>query len=397
MKEKDTIIFSETYRYLANPVYFSIVPKLNEYRKIYLNPNDPAVQWEKNEIDKNEILKFFDVYVELEKIDIHISGFRKTFKVYYRYKRIIYNYLDKIKPKAIISCSDMSLSDRILSSWCKKKKIPFIIIQPSFIDSSFLHKKSITEMIRYYVVNKLLKLHKYRKQHLFGNEAQWTYLLLWSKYFIENPYRKNMFFIGNPVFDKLFNEFSPQRTRNNNIIICTQEIDLLFGEKVNQKVMDIYKKAIKSKPDIIFYIKLHPRESIEKYALIFKKHEYPNVRIVKNQDLYDLFRKCDLQISVFSFTSFEAAAMGLPIILINPNNSIKILDHFRGEININISDVTEICEAIDIALSEEYWEKFLKKREKYFQKMVLSLDGKSSERASNQIKNLITRKKSRRN
>jgi UDP-N-acetylglucosamine:LPS N-acetylglucosamine transferase len=384
---KNILLFLGKNLYLSNPQYIAITRELEEYHKVFLYLHDPFTSvYDKNFLDKHYLLKYFDTFLDLKPLKLELKG---KWKFYWKYKRILTKYLNKINPKVIISCSDMDLCDRVVSTWCKRKNIPFVILQPSFIDNTIPKKHGLREIAKYVIFNKILGIPKYRRQILFGNESQKTNLFLWSEYFIENPKRKNIFIIGNPVFDELFQNFSVERKIKNNILICTQTVDILFGKELLKQVNDIYVEAIKSKPDLTFYIKLHPREPSDKYDKVFDRNKLPNIKIVKNQNLYDLFKICDLQISVASFTSFEAAAMGLPIILVNPDDKFKFLDHYREEIDIRVTEIGEISKAIDIALSDEYWQEFVEKREKYFKKMLYSTNGYSSKCAANMIRNLV--------
>ena len=98
---------------------------------------------------------------------------------------------------------------------------------------------------------------------------------------------------------------------------------------------------------------------------------------------------CDIQISVASFSSFEAAATGLPIIIIRPESDIIFPDHFNNDIEIRVTEINEIKNAIELALTEEYWESFKEKRLHYFNKTLYSTDGQSSKRVADKIKLLI--------
>lgn len=395
----NSIIFTATYSYLALPQYKAIVPELIDYHKILFNPNDPiSMAFDNNHITTDIISNFFDEYYELKDISFDIRG--KWWKIhnYRKYQKTIITYLTEIKPIAVLSSSDMTLSDRIISSWCLKKKIPFFVIQPALLGGEYsFGKKSIVrysmkQKIRRMILNRLLGVPLLRKQHLFGNEDPRTYLLLWSEYFARNPSRQNTFFVGNPAFDEIFKKFKEKRNRNlkNNIVICTQDIEVFYGVERVRQVIDMYKKAIESKPNITFYIKVHPREPIVKYEKIFDKKDFPNVKIVKDVDLHELFMLCDVQISFASTTSFDAAAMGLPSIIPNPNNSFELFDHFRGEIEIKVTKLENMKKAIDTTLSDDYWEEFLQRREKFFKKTLYSTDGQSGRRAAEKIKELIS-------
>ena len=96
-----------------------------------------------------------------------------------------------------------------------------------------------------------------------------------------------------------------------------------------------------------------------------------------------------IQISVASFTSIEAAAMGLPIIIVRPDNKMNFFSHFGEDIDIRVINKRDIVYSIDLARSNKYWKQFLNKREKYFKKVLFSTDSHSAQRVANVIKSLI--------
>jgi len=390
MKE-DIILFSGNTLYLSLPQYFAIAPELQEFTLVLLHINEINFSpYDKKFIDKKKFSKYFDYFFELTPFN---SVQKKTSKYYMNLRNYIFNYLAKINPAAVISCGDMDLMGRMLSAWCIKNKKPYIIIQPCFIDIPIRDHRGLKRMAYYFIFNKILQIPRYRKQEkYFGNESQKTHLFLWSKYFIEDTKRKNISIVGNLVFDPLFKKFSSKRKIKNAVLICTQPLEILFNSENIEHINKIYHKAISDNPQLTFYIKIHPRESIEKYKEKFSIEKYPNVILTQEHGLYDLFEKSDVQISTSSYTTFEAAAFGIPVITISPFEKPVFMDHYRGEIEIRVTDINEISNSIEKALSDDYWEQFLGRREKYFSKMVYSTDGNSSERAADVIRNLISNK-----
>ena len=383
------ILFSSSYLYLTLPQFKAIIPELDGFKKVLLNVNELlSYRLDNNYIKEKKVSQIFDAYIKLKpKKDIQFN----SFKSYRIYKKLLIKYLNKIHPDAIISGSDLRVSDRVMFSWCKRNKVPFVILQPSFLEGAFPERHGFKKITKYFLINKILGIPIHRKFNIYGNESQRSYLFLWGKYFIRNPKRKRMIYTGNPVFDRFFrNVIPPERNLKKKVLICTQpSLDLIYGKNAIKKVHRIYIEAIESKPEVEFYIKLHPRENFEKYSKIFPKSKFSNVTVCKNRDLYELFKLCAVQISVFSFTSIEAAAMGLPIILLTLHKKAKFPDHFKGKIEIRVSSVDEIVNAINLALSEEYWNEFLVKREKYFKKIFKFTDGKNAKRIATVIKRII--------
>jgi hypothetical protein len=309
-----------------------------------------------------------------------------------RYRADINSLLTKIKPVAVVSSSDRSLSDQIVQNWCFKNKIPYIILQPAIMDGAIYtkHQSKLLYPIQFIIYNKILKMPFFNKQNLYGNETNKTHLFLWSEYFILNKHRKNMHFVGSPAFDHLFKAFKKHREIKNTVLICTEDIDAFLGEEIFNEVIEIYETAITTFKELTFYIKVHPREPKEKYETIFPSSKYNNVKVLKDENLYDIFEFTDVQLSVNSTTLIEAAAMGIPIITITPDSIYsKIKDFFKGEINIRVSKPAEIVNAINYTLSEPFWNKFLKMREKYYKRLLRYIDASSSKRTAEVIESII--------
>lgn len=384
------ILYSSSAIYLTFLQFKALIPELKGFKHILLNIKEKySKKFDDKFILEKNVTQIFDLYIKLK--------LKKEFKPeslndFRKYKKKIFEYLYKINPSAIISGSDLSGSDRILFLWCRRNKIPFIIIQPSFI-SAFPAKYGLLRNFKYIIVNRIFNLPVYQKQDIYGNESQKSHLFLWGEYFISNPIRKNCYILGNPAFDKLFKNFSLERKIKNSILICTDNLPVyIVGEKYLKLVNQTFQKAFESKPEILFYFKVHPRESIENYKKLFPKDKFLNVEIIKDRDVYELINLSDIQISVASYTSFEAAAMGLPIITIRPDENINVFDQFKREIDIRVNNPDEIVDAINTCLSDKYWDEFIKKREKYFKTRLYSTDCQSSRRVASTIKNLIREK-----
>lgn len=406
---RDHIVFIGPYIHLSYPLYRAITPfMVNKYKLIFLELHDPISNSYGviNLVNKASFLEYFDTYLDIRENNLKknegkfsIFNFLINLKNHLTYQNRIYGYLSKTNPRAIISTSDSSVSDRIAAKWANKNNIPFIIIQPSLIDGFLSDKSSSSEkiksklnyIIKYWLFTRLLKYPLSAKQNYYGNEDPHQYLLLWSKYFISNPTRPNTIITGNPVFDKLFLLNTSKRTKNNQVLICTQDIDQFWGWQKYLEVLDIYKKLISSFPKIHFYMKIHPREPLEKYNSVFSQNEFPNLTITKDKDLHSLIEICDVQISVNSYTSLQAAAMGKVIITIQPKwLQIENNDFLGEEISIELKSKEDAKSVMKKAMSDKYWMDYMKKRKNYFSKIFFSDDTQSSSRVAENIEKIIS-------
>ena len=123
MSKKDVILFLSAYSYLSNPQFFAIAPYLTQFTTIYLDTKDPVsfVFNKERYQNKEKILSIFDRYDKIQEFPFETSKVKskwekiKKLKVFREYKTFFRKYLNEIKPSAVISCSDMNVSDQIAS------------------------------------------------------------------------------------------------------------------------------------------------------------------------------------------------------------------------------------------------------------------------------------------
>lgn len=392
MAANNVIVFIAPYKYLAFPFYKEIIPHLKNhgFKSVFLDLVYDDIYPDQS-IGFDEIRQIENT--NNRKVSKENNNFLKNIQKVKKQKKMILPIIESLNPIAVISSSDLTLNDRIISKWCIKRNIPFMILQAGIVEGTKKgqNRPTLKHLFFYNLFNKLLNIPLYRRQKIYGNEeTKHTYLLIWSKFFVFNKKRKNIYFIGNATFDKLFLRFSEKRVLKNKVVICTENIDDLYGIDLFNEIMDIYIEAIRSLPNLDFIIKVHPREPFEKYERIFKHHQLPNIEVLKDVDLYELFEECDIQVSVKSGSSLEAASIGIPVITVVPNELYnQMTDFFRGEINIRVTSGEEFIAAINRLLDSNYWPIFLEKREKYFDNIMHSADGQSSKRTADIITNII--------
>lgn len=391
------ILFVTPYRYSGIPQYIAVLKNLKDknIKTLYLDynyPNDTRLNIEELRDNFHEIYQVRNTQTKGSTRITNRSIVNNIRNARILRKQIL-AFLDTKKPVAVISLSDLSIGDRIIFSWCKRKNVPFIILQPSVVEAKIesYRELSVKRLLRYVLFNVFLSSPLYSRQNLYANEAKKSYLLLWSKYLLLDRTRERVYIIGNPAFDKLFRNFSPKTKSANKIVICT-ELIYVFSRDIHSEIMKIYIAGVKAYPDLEFIIKVHPKESKQEYLLIFNGDDFPNVTVIKDTDLHKLYEKCDIQVSVNSTSTFEAAAMGLPTITVAPESIYsKITDLFKGKINIRVRNSREFISAIKKARSIKYREEFLRNRKEYFDKIMCSTDGLSGKRALAAIFEIIAK------
>ena len=130
MRKDKIILFTSSHFYLAFPQYKAIIPELNDFKKVLLNVNELETnKIDNNYIKRNKPSEIFDIYIKIKPVKYVRFPF-----MYISYKKSLTDYLNKINPNLIITSSDMATSHKVMLSWCKRNKVPYIILQPSFIE-----------------------------------------------------------------------------------------------------------------------------------------------------------------------------------------------------------------------------------------------------------------------
>lgn len=406
------IVYIPSYNYLCYPIYLNIVKNAkNRFFNIFFNTKDPLFSsTNKKDIKIDEIKKYFDEYCEVDESlinywnnsDKKIRKFINILTNFIKLKKHIEEKLDTINPDAILAGTDMGgYTIRMCNNWAEKNKIPFIIIQTAFFrDEPVDIKTKLKNRFFYFLFNTLLSIPLFQRQYLYGNEKSNNYLFLWGdefkKLYKGKKIEKNIFITGNPAFDPLFKQnsiktenLSLNLPKNKPIItICTQSLNKFLDKKDIQEVEILYRKIIKDNHDLFFIIKIHPREDIKYYKNLFGDINTDNFVIVKNEDIYNIYSVTDIQISVVSYSSFEAVIFGIPIILVK-KDLISFLDIFNNEIELNASNLQQLNSSIKKCLTKEYKKKYKKKRVTYLKSKLGFIDGKSSYRVMKNIEKIV--------
>lgn len=385
------LVFIPTYSYLSHPLFFNIARCAQKFHTIYFNTRDPLFAVSNRGISPEDIGSHFDEYYEAAFVP---RKTRKNIVLHHpEVQSALEDQLNTLEPDAIITTSDMGgYIVRLCNMWAEKRGIPFIVIQPSFIPLERTGK-TLKEKLFYSAFNKVLGIPLYTRQKVFGNERPGNYLFLWGEYF-KKFYRglaieKNIRVTGNPAFDSIFQN---QRSTELGIdipqgvavvTICTQPLDVLLSESVFEKVNEIFRVLVEENPDLFFIIKVHPRENREKYDQFNISHSL----VIRDVPFHALLEKTHVQVSVSSYTSFEAVVFEVPIVLVDPG--LQLSDYFNNEIGLIATTKGMITAHVRKCLTPEYQAVFAAQRKQYLEQRLSTLDGKSGERVVRAVEEIL--------
>lgn len=315
-------------RYLSLPILSSIAKEIKKFGvNFYVETNE-------EEPNGVAVTDNFDITIRINKAlvtnaynNIKSRNVLKIIKSVKILKNRINDRMNFLNPDAIITTSDMGgLVTRLCNEWAVKHNRPFFIMQPSFLEvAPETRKEKISRVAVYLLFNKLLKTPIGRRQHYYGCERKTNYNLVWSREFSNKmKYLSNIFAVGNPLLDKFANQKVRVDVKEPIVLICTQPYSKLMdmGILTREQAREMYRmlwEIISQNPDIHFIIKVHPSEDIKTYSMvIFGSQIGANYSITQTASIPDLLKVADVQVSMASYTSFEAVVAGVPIIILHP-------------------------------------------------------------------------------
>lgn len=384
-------------RYLSLPILSSIAKEVKNFGvNFYIETNE-------EEPNGVAVPDNFDMTIRISKAlvtnaynNIKSRNVLKIIKSVKILKNHINDRMNFLNPDAIVTTSDMGgLVTRLCNEWAVKHKRPFFIMQPSFLEvAPETLKERTVRLTTYLLFNKILQTPIGRRQHYYGNERKTNYNLIWSNEFANQLTEKtleNTFRVGNPLFDKFANQTVRVEVKNPVALICTQPYEKLvdMGILKSHQALDMtimLTQAVQQNPDVHFIIKVHPSEDDNDYIKLFGGRYGPNFSITKTGDFKHLLQTADVQVSMASYTSFEAVVAGVPIIIIHPE-FVDFFNQFDG-IGFMVKSTSEFNRVLKISLGNAYRTFFKLFRERYLNKK-LNYFGSSAETTANTIKKVV--------
>jgi len=384
-------------RYLSLPILSSIA---KEVKKVGVNFYIDTNEEEPNGV---AVPDNFDMTLRINKElvttaynSLKSRNVLKTIKSVKILKKHVNARMDFLNPDAIVATSDMGgLVTRLCNEWAVKHNRPFFIMQPSFLEVNPQSiKLRITNKLIYLAFNKVLGVPIGRRQQYANCERKTNYTLLWSGEFsnqMTRKYLENTFSVGNPLFDKFANQKVRIDVKKPVALICTQpyeklvECGILKPYQALEMIM-MLTQAVQQNPDVHFIIKVHPSEDDNDYIKIFGGRYGSNFSITKTGDLTHLLNTADVQVSMASYTSFEAVVAGVPIIILHPE-FMKFFNQFEG-IGLTAKSTHEFNACLNFLLQPYPRQLFSENRRKYLNKK-LSYFGNSAETTANTIKKVV--------
>ena len=380
------IYLCENY-YLSNPVFFAIAKEASKqgHINIYFDPKDTGFDNTNKINDMASKVDYCFDYHHVEKNPLVVKSLKdiKNIIGIREYKKKLHKQIEAFKPDIVVAVGDMGgCTNRMINNWCEKNKIPYVIMQPSFLESSIPKVKDVMlNKLGYLLFNKILDIPLFRRQQVFGCEKKSNYLFLWGtdfkKMYKGTCIEQNIRLVGNPVFDNMQENIDRSHFNTPVALLCPSMFNGVISKKNELKVQKMYQDIVKQNPHVEFIVKVHPRETVEQYQELLKDCG-SNYFITKTANLYDLFRVVDVQISLMSYTSFESVVAGIPTIILGSQMLLFPFEQFNHEAILKADNIDKFNFMLKLCLSKRYVKKFKKLRIDYLQTKLKYLHSKSS-------------------
>ena len=143
--------------------------------------------------------------------------------------------------------------------------------------------------------------------------------------------------------------------------------------------------AVKQLPEYHFIVKLHPGEEFDSHYRCRSKMGIENVTLVRDWNLYELLKVCDVQVSCLSVTALEAMTMDKPVINIQLPGRGDALPYTERGAALAVRSTEELVAAIRLVLVDENTRQRLKLARSRF---VLDYDGPQDGLAAKRLADL---------
>lgn len=288
------------------------------------------------------------------------------------------------KPSLVLIQNEYSGFERALLIAAKLKGVPTLAIQHGVIHehhSGYIYQKgeiSLTGDIKSPhcpIPDKTALYGTYHKELLTNVSA----------------YPKNSVVVtGQPRYDILYhvNEIYNKEqflkkyniNKNHKIILWTTQCHGISDEE-NKKNFKAMFESFKNITEVTLIIKQHPGEG-KKYTKMIKNalkdYNLNTVIPPKRSDTYEQLYVCDIMVTKNSTTAMEAVALNKPVIVLNLSGEPDAIEYVEEGVALGVYDEKELKPTIEKLLKDD--SELAENRDKYIQKYLYKVDGKSTER-----------------
>ncbi len=342
-----------------------------------------------------ELISFNNNGMYLHLVDKIESYFLYSFSFYINLIEMSSYLIEYEKPSLVLIECEYGGFQRPLLTAAKLKGVPTLAIQHGVIHEShsgYLYRKddiSLTGSVKSPycpIPDKTAVYGTYHKDLLTNVSA----------------YPENTVIVtGQPRYDLLYNVdniYSKEQflkkyniNKNHKIILWTTQSHGMSDEENKNNFKAMF-ETLKNLKDVTLIIKQHPGEG-EKYTKMIKdalKDYNLNVVITsKSSDTYEQLYVCDVMVTKNSTTAMEAVALSKPVIVLNLSGEPDVVGYVTEGVALGVYNEKDLKPTIEKLLKDDF--ELAENRDKYIEKYLYKIDGKSTERVINLIESTITK------
>jgi hypothetical protein len=302
--------------------------------------------------------------------------------------QMTHNMIKYQKPKIIIFQNEYGWIERPMLIAAQINKIPTIAIQHGIITLShrgYIYKNRFDPLSP--PIPDITAVYGRYYYDMLTNNSIYT--------------KRNVVVTGQPRYD-ILNQISTMYSREGyfrelsidlqtKVVLWATQCHGLSSEE-NVKNFDAVFGAVKELKHAILIIKQHPGEKEIHTRLIRHYLERHNLyAVITPKDSYTIehIAACDLMITKNSTTAMEAVALNKPVIVLNLSEEEDIIDYVKEGIAIGVYSAQDLKTFIQNLLKDDSI--LAKNRQEFIEKHLYKIDGRSSERVADLIKDEITR------
>jgi O-antigen/teichoic acid export membrane protein len=119
------------------------------------------------------------------------------------------------------------------------------------------------------------------------------------------------------------------------------------GEGTFRRAASYVLQAAARFPTVPFIIKPHPGDPGHVWRQLMADLNLPNVKIVSDQDTYELMRGCRVLLTMFSTTGSEAICLGRPVVSVNPDARRGGEEYLEAGAAYSVQTAEELCDVLE--------------------------------------------------
>lgn len=285
------------------------------------------------------------------------------------------------QPRGLITVPDRHFHNRVAISLARRYEVPSLTIQAALISNHPVYWELYADKVA--TIDQYSRKIYVEHAGIESNRVVVTGLPRWDRMVEE------LRWVDREIARIRVREALVLEAEDRLIVLATQP---LLPTQTDQMVRAVT-EAVATLPDHRLIIKIHPRESIERYLNLLDT--FPDtgsdIQVVAETDLPTLLAASELLITGFSNVALEAALLDKPVLIVNLTDQPDPLPFVENGIALGAYSESEVEQKLKALLTDESTREALRaRRARYFDQNPQLLDGRATERVVALIKEMAS-------